>query len=245
MVNHDLIKQRWYSTLLKAYEEANPTDSLTCMIGELSVEEAYDVQAMLVENKIRNGEHIIGWKVGCTSQAVMDQMKIDEPILGCMTSGSHYSSLREVKASDFCKLAVEGEIAFVIVSRPYNGNDPGLNLDLVKKIRELGITPLPVDFLDLNLSSISRDYPNIYWYQGQKILSSARKIEQTDNLYPIYLTNFACGPDSFISKYFDEEIERPYLELQIDEHSAEAGVITRLEAFLDSIRNRRICSQFN
>jgi len=154
------------------------------------------------------------------------------------TQSEFYKKIRKKGKEALEKL--KGEIAFVIVSRPYNGNDPGLNLDLVKKIRELGITPLPVDFLDLNLSSISRDYPNIYWYQGQKILSSARKIEQTDNLYPIYLTNFACGPDSFISKYFDEEIERPYLELQIDEHSAEAGVITRLEAFLDSIRNRRI-----
>lgn len=129
MGNHDLIKQRWYSTLLKAYEEARPTDSLTSMIGELSVEQAYDVQAMLLEHKIRSGEHIIGWKVGCTSQATMDQLKIDEPILGCMTSGSHYSSLREVKASDFCKLAVEGEIAFVM-DKPLKG--PGVtNSDVI------------------------------------------------------------------------------------------------------------------
>jgi 2-keto-4-pentenoate hydratase len=91
-----------------------PTDSLTSVIGELSVEQAYDVQAMLVENKVQNGEHVIGWKVGATSQAVMDQLKIDEPILGCITSGSDYSSLREIKASNFCKLAVEGEIAFVM-----------------------------------------------------------------------------------------------------------------------------------
>jgi len=114
MDNHDLIKQQWYKTLLKAYQEAKPTDPLTSMIGELSVEEAYDVQAMLVESKIRSGERIIGWKVGVTSQAVMDQVKMDEPIFGCMTSGSHYSYLREVKASDFCKMAVEGEIAFVM-----------------------------------------------------------------------------------------------------------------------------------
>ena len=114
MDNHDLIKQQWYNALLKAYQEAKPTNPLTSMIGALSVEEAYDVQAMLVESKIQSGERIIGWKVGVTSQAVMDQLKMDEPIFGCMTSGSHYSYLREVKASDFCKLAVEGEIAFVM-----------------------------------------------------------------------------------------------------------------------------------
>ncbi len=114
MTNADSIKQRWHSALQKAREQAKPTESLTTEIGELSVEQAYDVQAMLVENRIRNGERVVGWKVGCTSQAVMEQLNIDEPIFGCMTSGSHYSSLRDVRTSDFCKLAVEGEIAFVM-----------------------------------------------------------------------------------------------------------------------------------
>ncbi len=135
---------------------------------------------------------------------------------------------------------LNGKRGFVVVSRPYNGCDPGLNLDLAKKMRELGMLPIPVDFLHLEPSIISQDYPNMYWNYGQKILAAARKIKKMDNLYPIYLTNFACGPDSFISKYFSEEMDRPYLELQIDEHSAEAGVITRLEAFLDSVKNREV-----
>ncbi|MEA3485978.1 MAG: acyl-CoA dehydratase activase-related protein, partial [Candidatus Aerophobetes bacterium] len=126
---------------------------------------------------------------------------------------------------------------FIIVSRPYNGNDPGLNLDLVEKMRELGMLPIPMEFLDLDTSLIIEDYPDIYWEYGQRILAAAQKIKQMNNLYPIYLTNFACGPDSFISKYFNEEMDRPYLELQIDEHSAEAGVITRLEAFGDTVKN--------
>ncbi len=71
----------------------------------------------------------MGWKVGCTSQATMEQVKIDEPIFGCMTSGSDYSSMGEVKASDFCKLGVEGEIAFVM-EQPLKG--PGItNSDVI------------------------------------------------------------------------------------------------------------------
>ncbi len=132
------------------------------------------------------------------------------------------------------------EKGFVIVSRPYNGCDPGLNLDIAEKMRELGMLAIPMDFLNLDPSLISEDYPNMYWAHGQKILAAARVIKGTDNLYPIYITNFGCGPDSFISKYFAEEMDRPFLELQIDEHSAEAGIITRLEAFLDSIQNRKI-----
>lgn len=114
MTKGNSVMQRWHSALLKAYEQAKPIESLTTGIGELSVEQAYDVQAMLVDNRIRSGERIVGWKVGCTSQAVMNQLNIDEPIFGCMTSASNYSCLREVRASNFCKLAVEGEIAFVM-----------------------------------------------------------------------------------------------------------------------------------
>jgi predicted nucleotide-binding protein (sugar kinase/HSP70/actin superfamily) len=53
----------------------------------------------------------------------------------------------------------------------------------------------------------------------------------------VYITNFSCGPDSFITKYFDREMAgKPYLSIELDEHSADAGIITRLEAYLDSLR---------
>ena len=57
-------------------------------------------------------------------------------------------------------------------------------------------------------------------------------------LYAVYITNFGCGPDSFISHFFrDLSKGKPYLQLEIDEHSADAGAITRCEAFLDSLKN--------
>ena len=78
-----------------------------------------------------------------------------------------------------------------------------------------------------------------------RILKAARFIKNVPNLYAIYIGNFSCGPDSFILKYFKEELgEKPFLHIEIDEHSADAGAITRCEAFLDSIeqqtRNRKI-----
>jgi 2-keto-4-pentenoate hydratase len=111
---NDTIKQKWFESLLKAKNNARPTDNLGPTVGEVSTEEAYDIQAMLVEDRLQKGEHIIGWKVGATSLSIMNQLKITEPILGCMTSGSYYPLLQGLKASDFCKLAVEGEIAFIM-----------------------------------------------------------------------------------------------------------------------------------
>jgi len=116
----DDIKRCWFAQLAKACEEKRPIDSLVSVCGEVPLEEAYDVQAMLIERKVGEGERIVGWKVGATSRHVMEQLGIREPILGCMTSGSCYSAVREVKASSFCKPAIEGEIAFVM-SRPLSG----------------------------------------------------------------------------------------------------------------------------
>ena len=47
-------------------------------------------------------------------------------------------------------------------------------------------------------------------------------------------------PDSFLLSYFRRLIEgKPYLELEVDDHTAEAGMLTRCEAFLDSLGVRR------
>jgi len=125
--------------------------------------------------------------------------------------------------------------AIVLVSRPYNGCDPGLNFRIPDKLRDLGALAIPLDFL-----TTATDDPGVramYWRSGQRILAGARFIAENPALHAVYVTNFSCGPDSFILKYFDGCMQgKPYLTIELDEHSADAGVITRLEAFLDSLQ---------
>lgn len=125
--------------------------------------------------------------------------------------------------------------SLVIVSRPYNGCDPGLNLRIPEKLKAMNVLAIPVDFLPVQPSD-SEHMKNMYWRYGQRILSAADFIAQTPQLQALYITNFACGPDSFILKYFQHAMKgKQMLILELDEHSADAGVITRLEAFLDSL----------
>ena len=132
------------------------------------------------------------------------------------------------------------EIAMMVVSRPYNGFDPGINLNIPKKLGDLGIQAIPMDFFPLDLPSESGEPKYHYWRFGQKILSAAEILKKNPRLYGIYITNFSCGPDSFILHFFRDMLKgKPYLEIEIDEHSADAGVVTRLEAFLDSLKNCR------
>jgi len=132
------------------------------------------------------------------------------------------------------------EKALVIVGRGYNAMEKGMNLRIPEKLATLGVLSIPMDMLPLDeVSSLSAAWPNMYWRSGQRILKAARYIAGNPNLYALYIGNFSCGPDSFILKFFRHELgEKPYLHIEIDEHSADAGAITRCEAFLDSIENR-------
>ncbi len=134
------------------------------------------------------------------------------------------------------------EKAIVIVGRVYNTCDPGMTLNLPEKIRDLGMLAIPIDFLPLKslAGEVSSATPNMYWKAGQKILGAASMIAGDPRLFGLYLTNFACGPDSYLLKFFSKETEgKPFLTIEIDEHSADAGIITRCEAFIDTIRNAR------
>lgn len=128
----------------------------------------------------------------------------------------------------------------VIIGRPYNTGDPALNLRLVEKLANLNVMSIPLDFLPLHEENIFDDYPMMYWPNGQKILAATKIIQRTDKLNAVYLGNFRCGPDSFLTHFVNKEMNgKPYLHLEVDEHSADAGLITRCEAFLDSLQGSR------
>ena len=127
--------------------------------------------------------------------------------------------------------------SLVLLGRPYNTGDPAQNLGLVKKLINMGILPIPVDFLPLDERSVFKDYHSMYWPNGQKILAAAKYIARKDNLFAVYISNFRCGPDSFLLHFVKSELKgKPFLHLEIDEHSADAGSVTRCEAFLDSLK---------
>jgi len=125
----------------------------------------------------------------------------------------------------------------VLLGRPYNSTDQHLNLALVEKLINQNVMPIPVDMLDLSPYNIFTNYRNMYWPNGQKLIAAAQLVAKTDKLHAVYISNFRCGPDSFIWHYITEELKgKPFLHLEIDEHSADAGMVTRIEAFLESLR---------
>ncbi|RLB59680.1 MAG: hypothetical protein DRI34_01010 [Deltaproteobacteria bacterium] len=133
----------------------------------------------------------------------------------------------------------EGQKLILLVGRPYNNFDTGINLGLPQKLAEQGRLVLPLDMLDAPLEELGPRYRNTYWNFGQKILAGIKQVSLNDDLDAVYLTNFNCGPDSFLLSYAEEILgDRPFLALELDEHGADAGYLTRIEAYFDVLRRR-------
>jgi len=125
----------------------------------------------------------------------------------------------------------------VVTGRPYNLYDERLNLRLGRNLSKIGVTALPMDFIDVSSVDLS-DFPSMYWGLGAQILRAARFIKERPNCFGLHLTNFGCGPDSFIEHFYKYIMgDKAYLILELDEHSAVAGVMTRLEAYRNVIEN--------
>lgn len=134
------------------------------------------------------------------------------------------------------------ERLFVLISRPYNGLDEGLNLRLSQKLEAMGVRWMPMEMLDVASAPLTDEglHDSVYWSYGQKILRAAEIIRRDDRLFAIYLSNFSCGPDSFLQHFFTDLMRpKPALLLELDEHSADAGLVTRLEAFFESLKHYR------
>jgi predicted CoA-substrate-specific enzyme activase len=134
----------------------------------------------------------------------------------------------------------------VVTGRPYNLYDERLNLRLGQNLGKIGVAALPMDFFDITSVDLS-DFPSMYWGLGAQILRTAKVIEAQPNYFGLHITNFSCGADSFIEHFYKYIMgDKPYLILELDEHSAVAGVMTRLEAYKNVIENamQRLNAEF-
>ncbi len=133
-----------------------------------------------------------------------------------------------------------------LVGHAYNLFDPGVNLDLPRKLARLGCGMVTSEALtEKQVEAESSTRPKeIFWSSGRRVLAAAthfRRGKEVDGI--IHVVSFGCGPDSMIGEIAERETRRtsdlPYMLLTIDEHTAEAGLVTRLEAFVDMLERRR------
>lgn len=179
----------------------------------------------------------LGWEVGANQEQVQHALQT------AMQSFKAFEAKIEAQGKALADIP-QDQKTFVLISKIYGVADPVLNLGIADTLAQMGHQTLP--FFDLPEVDIFHQHPNMYWPFGQHILAAAGLIAKQDNLHAIFLTHHGCGPDTVLAHYFKEIMgDKPYLTIEVDEHSSAVGVITRVEAFVNSLgkeKNQRVSS---
>ena len=129
----------------------------------------------------------------------------------------------------------------LIVAHPYNVYDNYIGKPIIKKLEELGIDILYADILDKQIAKLyaNRLSPTLYWTYSKELIGAIGYYQYAvDGI--LFLTAFPCGPDSLVNELMLRKItDIPMTNILIDELSASTGLETRLESFVDIIKERR------
>ena len=123
--------EQWSQAIYQAQRDRVQIPGPSGSYGSLSLHDAYEVQARVVAKRVAAGERQVGWKVGATSFAILEQFKgqIDGPSYGALMSGTTFSDPESIAASNFFGMGLEAEIG-IVLERPLRG--PGVtNVDVL------------------------------------------------------------------------------------------------------------------
>lgn len=121
--------ERFSQELWHARLEQKPIEPLTARAPDLTIEDAYRISLAVLDRRLAEGETVVGKKIGLTSKAVQETLKVDEPDFGFLTDVMIHHSGDEVEiAGNLIRPRAEGEIAFRL-SRDLAG--PGVTADEV------------------------------------------------------------------------------------------------------------------
>lgn len=196
--------------------------------------------------------YISAFEVGCYFSD--DRRKIREAYKKAIDAFREYrAKVKEGILPDdilFKKLSLikknEGpRLNIAVIGHSYNIYDDYVNMNMTRKLRNNGVNIITIDMVDSRIikeksKTLSK---KMFWNYGTRAVGSALHfLDRKDIDGIIYLMSFGCGIDSFVGDLVERKVRRkrdlPFIVLTIDEHSGEAGLDTRIEAFIDMIRWR-------
>lgn len=131
-----------------------------------------------------------------------------------------------------------------VLGHGYSLYDSIISLKLIEKLRNLGCRVVLLESCSRGVleSEAARLPKRMFWTLGRKMLGTALMMDKDPEIDGIvYLACFGCGPDSMVGDIIARKVRnKPYMLVTIDEHSGEGGLITRLEAFCDMLRRKKV-----
>ena len=139
----------------------------------------------------------------------------------------------------------EKTMNIALLGHSYLVHDPFINLNLISKLKKAKINVLTAEMVSKKeiKHQLKKLYKPIFWALSRKTLGAALYFFEKKIDGIIHLTTFECGEDSLVGEIMHQESKRnpsvAYTEFVFDEHTGEAGIDTRTEAFLDMITRRK------
>jgi predicted nucleotide-binding protein (sugar kinase/HSP70/actin superfamily) len=139
-------------------------------------------------------------------------------------------------------------VKFLLLGHAYNLFDRFVNLDFIKKFEDQDVDVITIENMPEWIFKepviVNKKLLN-YWRHEEEIMQAVRYFltkgkNEIDGV--IFLISFACGPDSLISELIMHDLKTvriPYLAIILDEHSGDAGLLTRIESFTDMIKRKK------
>lgn len=134
-----------------------------------------------------------------------------------------------------------------LIGHSYDIYDDYINMSIIDRLNDMDCEVITPDMLSENqiAQGASHVKKDMFWTYGRQLLGSGLYFLDEQNVDGVILiTAFGCGPDSLIKEIIEREYKRkntlPLLCLTIDEQSGEAGLQTRLEAFIDLLRLKEV-----
>ena len=167
--------------------------------------------------------------------------EIEDAYLQAQAGQENFSQILMARGKEILdKFENEKGNLWVIIGKPYNIHDSFLNLNLSRHLQKLKVVALPMDFIPIDDRTYLEGHRLPPWRYNRQIIRATQWCSRRKNIYPVFASNFGCGPDAFTVKHLIRILkDKPYLFLEFDEHRGEAGMITRLEAFWDEVNESR------
>ena len=102
------------ASLLDAYTAGHPVEPLTEKYGDITMDDAYDIQRLQIDERLWAGATVKGHKVGLTSAAMQQQLGVDQPDFGHLLDDMFHLEHNAIPVGRYLQPRIEPEIAFVL-----------------------------------------------------------------------------------------------------------------------------------
>ncbi len=158
---------------------------------------------------------------------------------------AYYKALKEWKGDIPIRSGHPSQARIAVIGHSYIIKDVFFNSDIQNFFKSQKVDIItPEDLPSRKIYEEAKAFQqDIYWQLSMKIAGATRYFcGQTDIAGIIMVSSFGCGPDSLVNEYLEHHIlkpsNKPHMMINIDEHTGNAGLITRIEAFWDMIERR-------